>query len=495
MYLLGYDIGSSSIKVALIDAASHKLIALEKSPETEMKIISPQTGWAEQDPNEWWSHVCLATNRLIQNHKIDTKEIKSIGIAYQMHGLVMVDKYLEVIRPSIIWCDSRAVGIGNKALQDIGADYCFQNYLNSPGNFTASKLKWVQENEVENFNKIHKILLPGDFIAMKITGQCSTTVSGLSEGILWNFRSNQIAKKIMEHYAFDESIIPEIYNSLETPGEVSAEAAKSLGLQKGTPVTYRAGDQPNNALSLGVYKNGQVAATGGTSGVVYSLSDQLPSDKKSRVNSFAHVNHNNLSPKIGTLLCINGAGIQYAWLRELLKKNNLSYSELESKIATLPIGSKGLRIIPFGNGSERMLNNKNTGAQINNLQFNVHNDDYLLRAGLEGIAFSFVYGLSILKDLGLQISQLKVGSDNLFLSDIFSQTISNLTETTIDIIKTTGAIGAAKASGISPGIYSSIEEAFKHNDKLKTIQPQNSTSEHQKAYDLWADDLKKIIHT
>lgn len=494
MYLLGYDIGSSSIKAALVDAASGKTIEVMQHPESELEIISKKNGWAEQQPETWWTNLCQVTKKLLKKTGIKPDNIQSIGIAYQMHGLVVVDKNQKVLRPSIIWCDSRAVAIGNEAFEEIGADKCMSHLLNSPGNFTASKLRWIKNNEPDLYQKIDKAMLPGDFIAMKLTGNVNTTISGLSEGIFWDFKKNELAEFLLQHYGIEKSIIPEIVDTFGVHGQLSKQAAAATGLVAGIRVTYRAGDQPNNAMSLGVFNPGEVAATGGTSGVVYGIIDEPRYDPQSRINGFAHVNHTSENPRLGLLLCINGAGIQYAWLKKEMGLPDTSYQDMERMVNKIPIGADGLRIISFGNGAERMLCNKNLGAHFSNVQFNRHSRSHFYRAGLEGIAFSFVYGVQILKDLGLDIQVLKVGNDNLFQSKTFATTIANLLNCRIEVIETTGAAGAAKASGIGIGIYRDLAEAIKNNSIEKVYIPDSTNKAYQMAYQAWYNDLQKLIH-
>jgi len=493
MYLLGYDLGSSSVKAAIVDSVTGKTISSAHYPEQEMNIISHQDGWAEQEPEEWWSNLLKATEIVFSGAAIEPSEIKSIGIAYQMHGLVLVDKEYKVLRPSIIWCDSRAVDIGKEAIDHIGHEKCLSHLLNSPGNFTASKLKWVKENEPEIYRKIHKMMLPGDYIAMKLSGEINTTITGLSEGIMWDFKNESFADIVFEEFGINKEMVPEIVDCFSIQSKLSTDAAKLTGLQQGTPISYRAGDQPNNALSLGVINPDEVAATGGTSGVVYAVVGQAKYDLESRVNGFAHVNHRASDPRIGLLLCINGAGIQYAWTRQQINDGQLTYQEMEELAARVSIGSDGLRIIPFGNGAERVLCNLSTGSQINNLQFNRHQQEHLYRASLEGIAFSFVYGFEVLKELGLNPSVIKVGNDNLFQSDIFSNTVATLLNTSIEIIDTNGAAGAAKASGVAIGVYKSVEEAFSNLVKEKTYQPSAQSAAYKGAFDLWKQDLLHLI--
>lgn len=493
MYLIGYDIGSSSIKAAIIEVASGRQVAVRQEPAREMEMIARQSGWAEQDPESWWQHVCTATTKLLQQTGIDPAAVQGIGIAYQMHGLVVVDDQHRVLRPSIIWCDSRAVEIGNQAFDRIGHERSLQHLLNSPGNFTASKLKWVQENEPELYARIHKIMLPGDYIAMKLTGTINTTISGLSEGIFWDFKTNDLAQLVLDDYGIDRSLIPDRVPTFGDQGRLNEASAAATGLKAGIPVCYRAGDQPNNALSLNVLNPGEIAATGGTSGVVYGVVDQAVSDPYSRVNGFAHVNYTQADPRIGVLLCINGAGSQYGWMRHQVAPTDVDYYEMEKAAADVPVGSEGLHILPFGNGAERVLQNINLGAHIHGLEFNRHGRAHCYRAALEGVAFSFVYGGEILHQMGLRTDIMRVGNDNMFRSQIFSETIATLLNCEIEVLETTGAIGAARGAGYGAGVYQSLDEAMGSLERIKVYQPLDNPDAYQQAYGIWRKALDKRL--
>ena len=412
-YLLGFDVGSSSVKAALIDAETKETIRSTFYPRTEMDVISRQTGWAEQQPEVWWENLCYASQRLLSKLDVKASEIEAIGVSYQMHGLVLLDKDNHVARPAIIWSDSRGVEIGNRAFTDIGESKCMEHLLNSPGNFTLSKLKWVLDNEPELFERIKKFMLPGDYINMKMTGNINTTIPALSEAILWDFKNDKVAQFVLDYFGFDSSLVPEVVPTFGVHGKLTKEAAAMLGLVEGIPVSYRAGDQPNNAMALNVLRPGEIAATGGTSGVVYAVCEDPKYDKKSRVNGFAHVNHTTDDPRIGILLCINGAGSQYSWMKNQIARDDTSYEDMERMISTVPVNSEGLRIIPFGNGAERVLENKEMGSHVINLQFNRHKRAHFYRAALEGIAFSFIYGIEILKEMNIPINVIRVGNDNL----------------------------------------------------------------------------------
>jgi xylulokinase len=470
MLLLGIDLGSSSVKTSVIDGDSGKCMATAFYPSDEMKIIALKPGWAEQDSEIWWTNlkasIADCTDKL--GHK--KSYIGAIGISYQMHGLVTVDRNNKVLRPSIIWCDSRAVGYGENALNSLGKDYCLSHLLNSPGNFTASKLAWVKENEPDLFYKIHKILLPGDYIALRLTGEVSTSFTGLSEGIFWDFTRDNVSEELMRYFGFSSDLLPEAAPSFSVSGRLLKSVASELGLPDGIPVSYRAGDQPNNALSLNVLNPGEVAATAGTSGVIYGVTDKKKYDPLSRVNTFLHVNHSHTDTRLGVLLCINGAGILNSWLRRN-SSGNLSYNEMNQLAEKVAPGSDGLCILPFGNGAERMLGNKDTGARIIGLNFNTHTNSQMFRAAQEGIAFSFRYGFDIMKETGIDPQLIRAGETNMFLSKIFRETLSSITGTVIHLYNTDGSIGAARGAGIGCGYYKSEKEAFKGLATVGVTEP------------------------
>ncbi len=494
MYLLGIDVGSSSVKTSLINGETGDCLSSAFYPKKEMAITAIQAGWAEQEPEQWWNNFKLALADVLKESQVNPADIGSIGISYQMHGLVLVDKNLDVLRPSIIWCDSRATAIGEKALKEIGTEECLQNLLNSPGNFTASKLKWVKDNEPELYNKIHKIMLPGDYIAMRLSGEAKTTASGLSEGILWNFKENKLADMLLDYYGFDESIIPEVAPTFSIQGEVTETAAKELGLAKGTKISYRAGDQPNNALSLNVLNPGEIATTAGTSGVVYGVSDEIKYDPQSRVNTFAHVNHSTTKNRLGVLLCINGTGILNSWLNKNVGNSSISYEGMNVMASQIPVGSEGLSFLPFGNGAERVLGNQDPGAIMSGLNFNIHNQAHVFRAAQEGIVFSFKYGMDIMKEIGIEASVIRAGKANMFLSPIFRNTLSGITGATIELYNTDGSVGAARGAGIGSGYYSNASEAFENLKKLETIEPDTSKkAEYEAAYENWKNELDKNL--
>lgn len=494
MFTIGYDIGTSFVKASLMDDAGNTVGSVSV-PDVEVGIKVEQEGWAEQHPEDWWQNVVDATHKLKAKTSFASGDVKAVGITYQMHGLVLVDKDQQVIRPSIIWCDSRAVEIGNAAFDELGSDYCLENFLNSPGNFTASKLKWVQENEPEKYQQIHKAMLPGDFISMKMSGEINTTVSGLSEGIFWNFKDDVLASDLLEHYKIDKELIPDIVPTFGEQGRLNSESADLLGLDLGTVITYRAGDQPNNAFSLNVLKPGEIAATAGTSGVIYGVGDKAKPDLESRVNTFAHVNHEVDSPRYGTLLCVNGTGILNSWLRKSFsQKTELSYEEMNQKAGDIAPGSQGLNFFPFGNGAERILNNRSIQASAEGLNFNIHTDAHMFRAAQEGIVNALYYGFQIMRDMGINATVVRAGDANMFLSPVFRDAFVNTTGCVLELYNTDGSLGAARGAAVGAGIFGNLDDAFESLTFTSTQEPDKALMEqYQNTYANWLETLQNKI--
>lgn len=492
-YLLGFDVGSSSVKASLVDIDNGQCAASAFYPETEAPIKAINSGWAEQAPEMWWHNAKLALKKIMVETGCKGEDIQGIGISYQMHGLVCVDKDLKPLRDSIIWCDSRAVPYGEKAFNKLGADYCLSHLLNSPGNFTVAKLAWVRENEPQLFEQIYKIMLPGDYLAMKLSGKANTTISGLSEGIFWDFKERKVSEPLLNTFGINKDMIADIVPTFGIQSNVSAEAAAETGLAEGTPISYRAGDQPNNALSLNVFNPGEIASTAGTSGVVYGVLGEVGYDKKSRVGTFAHVNYTDIQTRLGVLLCINGTGCLNSWIHRNVAPE-LSYADMNELAAKAPIGSDGVSIIPFGNGAERVLENRETGCSIHGINFNKHNRAHIIRAAQEGIVFSFCYGMEVMQDMGMDIHNIHAGKANMFLSQLFRQTLANTSGATIDLYETDGSVGAAKGAGMGCGIYKDNNEAFASLKKLVTIEPEpNMAQQYQEAYIRWKTILGKQL--
>ena len=491
---LGIDLGSSSIKLSLYDPIKGQTVGSISHPKIEMRIASPKSGWAEQNPDDWWEKFLEAYEILIKQKTIDAKLILGIGISYQMHGLVVVDKMKKLLRPSIIWCDSRAVDLGEKAFRSIGQDYCLTHLLNSPGNFTASKLAWVKTNEPEIFDQIYKIMLPGDYFVMKLTGEITTTKSGLSEGIFWDYENECISEEVLNVYDISKELIPEIVPSIGSALKVQKVLATKLGLNEDVKITYRAGDQSNNAFSLNVLNEGEIAATAGTSGVIYAVSNKKTYDIKSRINTFVHVNDAQNKPSNGVLICVNGTGILYNWLKKLLNTKNLNidYAEMNEMVKSVPVGAEGLLCLPFGNGSERIFENKLIGSHLLNLDFNKHETGHMLRAAVEGIIYALNLGFEMLSDLNINRNTIRAGNANLFLSDIFKTIFANVTDTPLEIFNTDGANGAARGAALGFGIFETMEEAFDDLQLLEVIEPNSELCTiYKESFEGWKETISK----
>ncbi|MFP9116071.1 xylulokinase [Flavobacterium sp. RHBU_3] len=496
MYFLGIDLGSSSIKLSVLDAQSGTITASVTVPEFEMAIEAPQFGWAEQNPEAWWAYTKGGIALLNSKYGIDLKKIAAIGIAYQMHGLVLTDEELNPVRPSIIWCDSRAAETGDAIYQKMGTDKCQQSILGSPGNFTAAKLKWVKDNEPEVFNKARFMMLPGDYIAAKLSGVAQTTPSGLSEAALWNFAENRPATEVLDAMELPHNLLPEVVPTFGQQASINPEIADELGLSNDVKITYRAGDQPNNALSLGVLNAGEIATTAGTSAVIYSVTKANAFDANNRVNTFLHVNNIEEDKSNGVLLCINGSGILYQWLRKTLSTGAdglISYESLNTEAAKAEPGSKGLRFYPFGNGVERIFSNKPAMSGIQNLNFNIHNSPEVVRAACEGIVFAMNYGFDIMKGINAGGTVVKAGRANLFLSPVFREIFVNTTQTTLELYNTSGAEGAARGAAYGNGYYPTLDAAFENLEHLETIAPTEELSaKYAEIYNTWKSHINSL---
>ncbi len=492
MKTLGIDIGSSFIKASVFDAKDGICLGKAQVPEQEMTITASQPGWATQSPGQWWDFACLAIKKAISESRISGKEIAAIGITYQMHGLVCLGKDLLPLRDAIIWCDSRAVETGNMLAGRLGEDYCLEHLLNLPGNFTASRLRWIMDHDPEGFTGIRKVMLPGDYIALKLCGEPTTTLTGLSEGIFWDFRRHALSGRLLEESGIPTELLPDIVPVLGEQGRILPRIAADLGLTPGIPVSYRAGDQPNNAFSLNVTEPGEVAATAGTSGVIYGVTHQLKADPSNRVNIFAHVNHSEQNPRLGILLCINGTGILNSWVRKNMAAG-LDYEQMNKEAMTVPPGSEGLLVLPFGNGAERMLGNRAPGGVIHGLDFNVHQRSHILRASQEGVAFAFRYGLDLMKELGMETTCIRAGESNMFKSEVFRQTLSEVCQVSIDLYDTDGSVGAARGAALGAGYYTGISEAFSDLKQISTITPSGDRSVTADCYEQWKEVLVKHL--
>lgn len=289
---------------------------------------------------------------------------------------------------------------------------------------------------------------------------------------------------MLEHYGFSASVIPSVVPTFSVQGKLVNDVAADLGLAAGTPVSYRAGDQPNNAFSLNVVNPGETAATAGTSGVIYSVTEKNAYDPKSRVNTFLHVSEGNK----GVLLCVNGTGILNSWLRK--NTGATPYETMNQLAANIPVGSDGLVVLPFGNGAERILENKEIGASIEGLNFNRHTQSHLFRAAQEGIVFSLSYGFDILKNMGLKTNVIRAGKANMFLSPLFREAFVNTIGAQLELYDTDGAKGAALGAGKGVGLYKTFPDAFKGLHKLHVEEPQKSkTEQYSSAYSAWLKQL------
>jgi xylulokinase len=493
MYTIGYDIGSSFVKGVLWDEERGEVAAHVTVPDREMPIRAEKADWAEQDPEMWWEAVKAATQRLIDMVPGAGGRVRGIGVSYQMHGLVLLDRDGKVLRPSIIWCDSRATGMGKELEKAVGEEAVRRQLLNSPGNFTVSKLAWVIRNEPETASRIRWVMLPGDWIAYQLTGMVSTTVCGLSEGMLWNFKDHVPHVKALEAAGADPEWIPPVAPNPGDQGVVGSAVGAEMGFAPGARVLFRGGDQPMNAYGLGVDGPGMWAASAGTSGVLYRVDPVREAEPTGMANRFAHIGHSAENPAIGTLLCLNGAGIAYAWLRRVMFAGQ-EYAAINEHVAAVPAGADGVMFHPFGNGAERMLDNRQPGAGWSGIHFNRHGQGHLARAVMEGIVFAFVHGMRHVDPSLPALPVIRAPHAGLFRSELFASMLSTLAGADVQLHAGDGATGAAQGASVALG--ASAIKALDSNAArdepgvLKTHSPDPSIHDAlESAYSRWKDAL------
>ncbi|WP_339655368.1 FGGY-family carbohydrate kinase, partial [uncultured Salegentibacter sp.] len=346
----------------------------------------------------------------------------------------------------------------------------------------------------ENFKKASIMMLPGDYIAAKLSETPQISTSGLSEAALWDFSKGKLATEVLDKMGLSEDFIPEIVPSFGDQATVSSAIANELGLDPDTKINYRAGDQPNNAFSLNALKPGDIATTAGTSAVMYAVSAENTFDPESRVNTFLHVNNTEKAKHNGVLLCINGSGILYQWLRKIIsvgREELIPYEKLNEEAAKVEPGSKGLRFYPFGNGVERIFSNKEVNSGIENLNYNIHQPAHLIRSACEGIVFAMNYGFEVMQSIGVEGKVVRAGKDNLFLSPVFREIFVNTTQTTLELYNTSGAEGAARGAAVGYGFYKEFDDAFTSLKCLERMEPDPKLSkQYQEIYQEWKQNIK-----
>lgn len=472
MAFLGIDVGTSSVKVSIVGEDGVILASATAPASSERAINSPNPNWAEQNPEDWWEDAQQAILNLPLEARL---QVEAIGIAYQMHGLVLVDSQFQPVRPSIIWCDGRNIQESQILAESLGLDALENRLLNKPGTLTLAKLAWVAEHEPETLAKAHTFGLPGDFIAYKLTGEWSTTKSGYSEMVGWDFGAS---------IPFEEGFrkagwklpLPEARPNLEEGAPIQKVIAEKLGLPPSARVTYRAGDQPNNAFGLGVLQQGETAISAGTSGVLYGIGDSSPGLHEG-INRFLHVNS-----QIGVLMCLNGVGSALAFARRTWFQNQ-SYEAL-SELASQANPENCPYFFPFGNGAERILSER-AFSGFTELDFNRHNLPELARSVFEGIAFAYRLGSEKMEKAGCLSKVVNGTESGLLKSSFFAQLLAN--ELQVELILSEGDGSTAAARGAALGIKKILPKPA----PLKRYLP-TSPANHER-FSHWHKILEKFL--
>ena len=450
-YLLGFDVGSSSVKASLVNADSGKCVATAFFPEKEAPIMAVKAGWAEQDPQMWWDNAKLSLKKIMVEAGATAEEIKAIGISYQMHGLVCVDKNLKALRPSIIWCDSRAVPYGEKAFKDLGADQCLSHLLNSPGNFTAAKLAWVKENEPENFKKIKKIMLPKDYLAYKLSGTFCTDYSDASGMLLLDVKNRKWSKEMCDICGITEDMLPKLFDSFEKVGELKHDLAAELGLRDGVVIAAGAGDNAAAAVGTGTVGNNKCNISLGTSGTIFMSSDSFAVDSNNALHSFDHADgHFHL---MGCML--SAASCNKWWMDEILKTKD--YADEQKGIDKL--GENHVFFLPYLMGERSPWNNPNARATFTGITMDTTRED-MTQAVLEGVAFATRDMYEVAKSIGVAPKRTMICGGGA-KSPLWRRMIANILNVEVDVpsCEEGPGMGGAMLAMVACGAYKSVEEA------------------------------------
>lgn len=462
MKFLGIDVGTGGSRAVVIDEAGQVVTSatIEHAP-----FASPQTGWAEQDPGDWWRASSAAVRAVLANGKVRTEEIASIGLTGQMHGAVLLDEHDEVLRPAIIWCDVRTDPQCREITQRVGAEQLIQLVLNPAlAGFTLPKLMWVREVEPDLWTRVRSVLLPKDYVRLKLTGDRATDVADASGTLLLDVRGRKWSQEMLAHANLDEKLLPHVYESQEVTGSVSAAGAEATGLLVGTPVVAGAGDQAAGAIGMGIVRPGSVSATIGTSGVVFAATDRPALDPKGRVHTFCHA----IPDRWHVMGVTQAAGLSLRWFRDRFgtgdihsnnDQNRDPYEYLVEEAANAPVGADGLFWAPYLMGERTPHLDPHARAALIGLTAS-HTRSHIIRAILEGVAYSLRDTLSIFSELGVPAGIIRLGGGGA-RSILWQQIQADVYGQTVELVAADEgpAFGAALLAAVGVAAWASVDEA------------------------------------
>lgn len=482
-YLIGIDLGTSGVKTVLFDE-SGKPVA---SSTVEYPLYQPNLGWAEQDPEDWWKGTCESINNVMLKSGVNKQDVKGVGLSGQMHGAVLLDKNDKVLRKAIIWCDQRSAAECDQITQLVGKERLIEITANPAlTGFTASKVMWVKNNEPQIFEKIAKILLPKDYIRLRLTGEYATEVSDASGMQFMNIAQRKWSSEVLGKLEISESMLGKMYESQEVTGKVTASAAAITGLNEGTIVVGGAGDQAAGAVGNGIVKPGVVSSTIGTSGVVFAYTDKLTIDPLGRVHTFCHAVPNTYH----IMGVTQGAGLSLKWFRdnfcmEELMTAELSnidvYKLLDAEAENITPCSDGLVYLPYLMGERTPHLDPDARGVFFGLTAK-HTKPHFVRSIMEGVTYSLRDCLEIIRGMGVEVSEVRASGGG-GKSKIWRQMQADVFGTNINrIFSDEGpALGVAILAGVGAGIYDSVPQACSNVIKVKDSLP--PISENIKKYD------------
>lgn len=492
-YLMGIDIGTTSARAIIIDEEGKLLGA----GVYEYPLYHPQPLWAEQDPQDWWEGTKKSIGKALKEADVKPQEIGGIGLSGQMHGLVLLDENYEVLRRSILWCDQRTVKqceyIMRKSRQTLVKSTCNPALTG----FTLPKVIWVRQEEPKIYDKIHKMLLPKDYIRFKLTGEFATEVSDASGTLMLDVKKRKWSEDVLSAFGINKEALPVVYESVQITGKITPEAARETGLKEGIPVVGGGGDQAAGGVGNGVVREGLLSSTIGTSGVVFASLNDVKTDPLLRTHTFCHA----VPGKWHIMGVMLSAGGSLKWFRDNLGMEELNVSKITGQdpyeILTMEAsrvepGSEGLIFLPYLMGERTPYPDPYAKGVFFGLTPR-HTKAHLVRAVMEGVAFGLRDSLEIIKRLGTKIEEIRASGGGA-RSELWRQIQADINNTQMVTINMSEgpAFGVALLAGVGTGVYKSVEEACESTIHITgTTEP---IKENVKRYEEYYKIYRSLYH-
>jgi xylulokinase len=457
MYVLGIDVGTGGTRALILDAQGH---VISSATEEHEAFASPQIGWAEQQPEDWWRACGIAVQKALAAANLDGSRIACVGFSGQMHGAVMLDDADRVVRPALIWCDVRTEKQCRDLTLKIGAERLIQLTCNPAlPNFTLTKFLWVRENEPGNWDRVRSVMLPKDYVRFRLTGSRAIDVADASGTLLLDVANRCWSREVLEAAEMDNSLLPALYESPDVCGEISEIGAAATGLKAGTPVVAGAGDQAAGATGMGIVAPGAVSATIGTSGVVFAATDRPALDARGRLHTFCHA----VPGRWHVMGVTQAAGLSLRWFRDRFGAGTDDgrdpYERLTAEAARVPAGCDGLLWAPYLMGERTPHLDPNARGALVGLTAS-HTREHIVRAILEGVAFSLRDSFTLFEEMKVPVKNIRLGGGGA-RSALWRQIQADIYGHEVEIVEAEegAAYGAAILAGVGARIWKSVDEA------------------------------------